>query len=218
MSKLGEPSDAQIYRAAIRARLADVRTAAPGIVVSYDATKQTVTVKLATRIQAPYGRTEELPPLEDVPVKWQRGGGYFCTMPLVAGNAGLLVFCEEDFTHWRETGEVADPDTTRKHGLNAYFLPGAGIDGEEIGDAAADCLVIGKDGGNVIRIKNGAIELGRSASDFVALASKVNANFQAIVDLFSSWTPAPNDGGAALKALTGSLTFDDTDASKVKAE
>ncbi len=42
-------------------------------------------------------------------------------------------------------------------------------------------------------------------TDFVALASKVDAQITALKDVFSSWTPVASDGGAALKVLLTSL-------------
>ncbi len=57
-----------------------------------------------------------------------------------------------------------------------------------------------------------------AGTDFVALAALVDANFQAIKDVFTNWITVPQDGGAALKALTGSLLFQSVKASKVKAE
>ena len=62
----------------------------------------------------------------------------------------------------------------------------------------------------------------------VALAEAVNANFQVIRDLFETWQPTPQDGGAALRTLAvgsplgpptnGDLQFDDVSATKLKTE
>lgn len=218
MSRIGQPGLAQILRTAIRARQADVRTSCPGIVIDYDAGKQTCTCKLAVRIPDVNGIPQELPPLTDVPVQWQRGGGYFATMPLQAGDAGDIIFSEVDFSAWRTSGEVSDATQERRHGLYAKFYPGGGDDAHPIADASADHMVYGKDGGPVIRIKPSGIELGAAASDFVALAAKVDANFKALKDMFTAWTPVATDGGAALKTLTGSLVLGAVAATKVKAE
>lgn len=216
-----QPSDVEIIRTAIRNRLADVRTSIPAIVKSYDAAKQTCTCELATRIPTSEGNPEEFPPLEDVPVKWQRGGGYFCTMPLAAGDAGLLVFCEADFSAWRETGEVSDATQERRHGMYAYFLPGGCASGDEIADASATALVIGKDGGPVMKIDGGGIELGAAASQYVALSNLVTAQLNTLKSAISEAAVVPMDGGAAFKAnimaALGSWPAS-VAASKVKAE
>jgi phage gp45-like len=40
-----------------------------------------------------------------------------------------------------------------------------------------------------------------TGADFVAMAAKVNNILSSFYTMFSSWTPAPQDGGAALKTL-----------------
>ncbi len=63
------------------------------------------------------------------------------------------------------------------------------------------------------------IHLGNSSNtEFVALANLVDDELAKIKDMFTDWLVAPNDGGAALKSLSGSLSFDSVAAEKVKAE
>jgi hypothetical protein len=225
LNRIGEPKLGQILRAAIRNRVADVRTAVPAMIDSYDAGKQTCTVVVAVRLPAADGTPQEVQPLTDVPVKWQRGGGYFCSMPLAKGDPGLLVFSEVDFATWRTSGEVSDAATERRHGLYGYFLPGGCADGDELTDAAADALVIGKDGGPVMRIKPDVIEIGAAAAQFVALANLVKARLDTIQAAFDGHTHAVTVTGsattqagtsAAPTGLIGPLA--DVAATKVKAE
>lgn len=50
-----------------------------------------------------------------------------------------------------------------------------------------------------IRLKaDGTVGVG-SGSNPVAMADKVDQLWSTLYDMFSNWTPAPNDGGAALK-------------------
>jgi hypothetical protein len=216
-----EPTEVELIRTAIRARLADVRTAMPAMIESYDAAKQTCSCVLAVRLTTSDGIPEETTTLVDVPVKWQRGGGYFCSMPLAKGDAGLLVFCESDFADWRASGEVTDPAQERRHGLYGYFLPGGCADGDELASAAADALVIGKDGGDVIKVKASGIELGASASQYVALANLVAAELTALKSAISGAAVVAMDGGASFKstllAALGSWPGS-VAASKVKAQ
>lgn len=204
----------QLLKAAVKSGIGDIRTSVPGIVRSYDATSQTCEVSLAVRLPRTDGEIEELPPLTDVPVAWPRGGGYFCTMPLQHGDAGLIVFSEVDFSEWRVTGDVADPPTFRRHGMNAWFIPGGCADGNEIADVHPSKLVIGKDGGPVMKIDAAGIELGASASQFVALAGKVNEELGKIADAFTSFIPG--SGGASFGAPY--TTAGDVSSEKVKAE
>jgi hypothetical protein len=216
---VGEPGMAEILRTAIRARQSDIRTACPGIVVDYDPAAQTVSAKLAVNIPDTNGVPFEAPILTDVPVLWQRGGGFFASMPLDAGDVGLLVFSEMDFSGWRQTGQVSDVVQERRHGLYAYFLPGGCVDAGSpqaapLTGASGDYMVCGKDGGPVIKIKADGIELGESASGYVALASKVNAELTAIANAFSTFVPGT--GGASFPSAYTSAG--DVAATKVKAE
>lgn len=216
MKAIGQPDDVQILRAAIRARLADVRTSVPGIVKSYDEATQTCEVALAVRLPRADGRLDELPPLTDVPVAWPRGGGYFAQMPLEQGDPGLLVFSEVDFSEWRRTGDVADPPTERRHGLNAYFIPGGCDDASPL-PAPGGKLVVGKVGGPVMKIDAGGIELGASAAAFVALADKVDAALASIQSIFDAHVH-PETGATTSPTATLIGTLDSVAASKVKAE
>lgn len=186
--KAFQPDDVEIIRTAIRNRLADVRTSIPAIVKSYDYIEQTCSCELTTRIPTSDGTPEQLQPLQDVPVAWPRGGGYFCTMPLSPGDTGLLVFCEADFSAWRETGVVSDATQERRHGLYAYFIPGGCANGKELTDASPDKLIIGKQGGSVIKVDASGIELGAAASQYVALANLVSARLDAIQAKFDAHT------------------------------
>jgi phage baseplate assembly protein gpV len=51
-----------------------------------------------------------------------------------------------------------------------------------------------------IALEADAIELGSSPSDFAALASRVDNYIASMDQLFRTWTPVSQDGGAALKA------------------
>lgn len=217
MKRIGQPSQVTLLKASFRARQADIRTSCPGVIVDYDAATQTATVNLAVNLPDVNGVPQSLPPIPDVPVKWQRGGGYFCTMPLVAGDAGLLVFSEADFSEWRASGEISDVVQERRHGLYAYFLPGGGVDSNPIADAAADHMVCGKDGGPVIRIKTDGIELGAAATDFVALASKCDAEFTKVKHNIAQLASAPGIAGGPLVNAAPYVSAS-VAATKVKAE
>ncbi len=216
--KAFQPTDVEIIRTAIRNRLADVRTSVPAIVKSYDVAAQTCTCELAVRIPTSDGTPEQAPELQDVPVVWPRGGGYFCAMPLEQGDAGLLVFCEADFSAWRESGEVSDASQERRHGMYGYFLPGGCASGNEIAAAEAGKLVIGKDGGPVIKVDASGIELGASAASFAARADVIDANIAAIKSWLASHThPTAGTGPPSVAALPPPTT-NPTACTKVKIQ
>lgn len=219
MRRVGQPSQVQILKAAFRARQADIRTACPGIVVDYDAPTQTATINLAVRLPDVNGVPQELPPLSDVVVKWPRGGGFFATMPLQPGDTGLLVFCEADFSGWRQSGEVSDATQERRHGLYPYFLPGGADDTKPLVSASADHMVCGQDGGPVIRIKSTGIELGAAATDFVALAGLVKTELDAIQSKFDAHVhPVTALGSPTGPTPTSIGSLGAVAATKVKAQ
>lgn len=208
--EIDQPSWAEILRKALDRRLASMHTAMPGVVKSYDAAKQTATVQPAVQVDG-----KNLPPLEDVPVAWQRGGGYFAAFPLTSGDTGLLVFSESDFSQWRVSGgEVSPPFIQKRHGLYAWFIPGGVPDGNELADASDSVAVIGKDGGPRIQIDGSEIKLGTGdPSDFVALASKVDA----LWDAFVNAVPGGTDGGAAIQTAV-KLVYEAQDSTTAAEE
>jgi hypothetical protein len=62
------------------------------------------------------------------------------------------------------------------------------------------------------------IKLGAGATDFVALASIVMANLNALKDAIGNTVAVPNDGGAAIITAVAGVSFTDVKASQVKAK
>jgi hypothetical protein len=190
-------------------RLLDVHTACMAIVQSYDPLTNTVIVQPAVKRRYSTDDAvahETLPLIQNVPVQWTGGGGFELRFPISAGDTVLLVFSMWADAVWRETGQVSEPVDATKHGLSyAKAIPMSRASSY----ATPDAQLVAPSPFTVGELEN---------AHFVAIANAVNANFQAIKDLFSSWTPVPNDGGAALKALSGSLSFLDTACTKLKAE
>lgn len=88
----------------------------------------------------------------------------------------------------------------------ATFRPVGGIAmgesiiyGRDSDGVVVSSVKLGNDG--TVKINGGTdgmVETG-NASDFVALSAKVDAHISAIDDVLRTWTPIPNDGGAALQ-------------------
>ena len=114
------PTLAEALAAALDARAAQIHTAVPARVVSYDAAAQTADVAPATWT----GATAP-PVVPRVPVVWPQGGGGYLLFPLHGGDTGLLVACEADISEWRRTGEEGPAaDAAVHHQANAVFIPG----------------------------------------------------------------------------------------------
>ena len=100
----------------------NLRVASPGIVQSFNAKEQTVTVKISIREKRvkPDGTEvwEDIPPLVDVPVVFPRGGGYVLTFPVQPGDECLVVFGDSCMDAWWQSGGIQNQIDCRRHDLS----------------------------------------------------------------------------------------------------
>lgn len=208
-----EITDAELIRAFIEEAKIDLHTAMPCKVMSYDVGSQTVSVSPALYRAVPDGDgnylTEPLPQLDDVPVGFMAGGGFAISLPVSAGDYGLLIFCERNIGSWRGTGNQGDPGDLGMHTLDgAVFLPCVRPDNAALSSADASNMVLGSDtnGNGRIVIKPGEIDLGAAVNSFIARADKVISHLTAINNLLANCTPAGVETGlAAIKVLAQGL-------------
>lgn len=209
-------TESEVIRRAIESRLGDVYTALPGRVESYDPSSQTADVAPCVKRPVPTANgdiiLEKMPIIPNVQILFPRGGAFTISWPIAKGDHVLLVFMTYAIGQWRKTGETSPPGDLRMHHLsNAIAIP--------ILAPNAGALPESQAGDNAYIIAGPMIKLGAAdATDFAAMSSKVNSNFNAITNLFSSWTPVPNDGGAALKTAATALSFDSVACSNVKVK
>jgi len=170
----------------VRYRLHGLHTASPAKVTAYDPITNTCTAKpmLQTAIldeneEIAYEDWEEIP---FVPVCFPRAGDYIITFPLTEGDTVLLVFSESSTAEWHDANASTQPADLRRHsGGYPFAIPGAYPGGamplsSDSADVAARNagIVLGQHAGeNRIEISSSGIKLGKSAVDFVALASAV---------------------------------------------
>lgn len=217
-----DPTDSEVIRDAMNARLGDVWTASVGRVQSYDAIKQVADVLPVVRrpLTAADGSVghEDLPVIPNVPVLQPRAGGFFVHLPLVVGDTVLLIFASDSFQMWRESGSISNPGDLRRHSLsNAIAIPGIFpalellTDPPHPGMSDTEAVL----GGGVYRVG--------SATDaqFVALSNKVEDALSELKDAIANATPVAQDGGAALQTAIVSALSDwppPLAASKLKSE
>ena len=143
--------------------------------------------------------SEPWPMLSSVRILSFKVGPFVIAGPLKAGDKVVLLAFDLDPTAHQKSGNPSDPLDARRH-AGGYWVavPGDITDAGAFKDGAAIAsgLVIGTDGGqDQIRFPGGGIiQLGATAGDWVALASKVS---QAIADL-ATWVKtgvAPSGGG-----------------------
>lgn len=189
----------------------ELHTAIPGRVESYDASAQTADVQPMIRRLVPRadGGTlrEQLPIVRAVPVVHPRWGSWFVHAPLAAGDFVLLVMCERDLARWRTTGEVSDPVDRRAHHLShAVAIPGVYPRTRQLGAGStpADALVIGREGGATIKVRDDG-QVHVAGSDQLARSANLDQHLSAIAaDLTAI--------GTAIEGITGPgtlpLTYD----------
>jgi Phage protein Gp138 N-terminal domain len=128
---------------------ADLRVASPGVVQSFDNDKQTVTVKLAINERINNGGDlswEQIPLLVDVPVLFPRAGGYAVTFPVQPGDECLVIFCDNCYdAFWQSGGTNNNQIDRRRHDLS---------DGMAIITGISQPNVLSGVSGNSLQIRN----------------------------------------------------------------
>lgn len=107
-----------------RAAAIKTRVCMPGIIQSFDAAAQTVTVQPALREKMLADGNEswiDIPLLVDVPIVVPRAGGYALTLPIQAGDECLVVFGDMCMDGWWQSGGVQNQVECRRHDLSDGF-------------------------------------------------------------------------------------------------
>lgn len=222
------PDEADVLQSWLEQHSSEIRTAMPGRIVRYDATKQVADVQPLVRLPVPQPDgsvvQEDQPVVPSVPVIFPRSTAYSLTLPLTEGDTVLLVCCESAIGSWRVgSGAVSDPGDERRHHLsNAVALPGLyraaqalthaapnGGPAMVLGHDTTGCRVaLGADGsctitrGTTVVVEvtaSGEVRLGTGAAQFVALSNLVNTQLSALKTAISGAAVLAGDGGATFK-------------------
>lgn len=150
-------------RAMMDGRLANVWTALPGVVVSYDAEKQTCTVQptIQGQQQSPQGEWTNFTyaPCQMCPVIFGSGGGYTVTFPIAAGDEGLLVFSSRCIDAWWQSGGVQPQADLRMHDpSDGFFIPGARSQANKLENVKTDAVQVRSQDGHTY-VEVGAQEI-----------------------------------------------------------
>lgn len=93
---------------AAEANQAGINTAMPGIIVDFDATKQTATIQPAIQYKLinkdGIFSWVDLPNLLDCPVFFPSGGGFTLTFPVAQGDECLIIFSQRCIDAWYSSG------------------------------------------------------------------------------------------------------------------
>ena len=190
---LEEVTDAELYDAFIEAAQSDLHTCCPCTVTAVDGRTVTVTPGINRYVPDGAGNliSEPLPQLKDVPIGDFVANGMIVSLPVVAGDTGVLIFSERPIGAWRATGQQGDPGDVGMHTLDgAIFVPMLQPDAKVAKSASATNLVIGSDTNQAARIviQPTMILAGANATNFVAMADKVLTELGKIAATFSAAT------------------------------
>lgn len=107
-----------------RKEIANIHTAAPGTILTYNPGSGLASVQPLLKFKVPDGRLLDMPVIVGVPVIFPSGsaGNASVTFPIKSGDGCLLIFAESSIDDWLKGGESED---LRKHDLtDAIAIPG----------------------------------------------------------------------------------------------
>jgi hypothetical protein len=224
MSKvIRSPRLEEVLRIALESRLADVHVALPGRVETYDDSEQTVDVKPLIKrnvIDINGNETvESLPVIRRVPVAFLRSSRFFISFPMEKGDHVMLIFSERSIDNYMTgDGSEVDPVDLRKHSLSdAVAYPGVYPDVKKLKNADASDMVLGKDDGIRIHIRDDQVEvLDGAIQQSVAVAEKLQALYTTLKTTFDTHVH-PTGTGPSGPTSTPFPAYDtDINSNKVK--
>lgn len=209
----------ETIKAALEARISQIHTALPGIVVSYNASNQTADIRPAvqgliiSQTEDNDDKPESLPVVPAVPVVYLRGTDYFIHTPINPGDSVLLLFLERDPVGWRQSGDVAAPTDRRNHSLaHAIAIPGLFPSSNTL-NVSGNSMQLGHTSGMQVEITPTNLTMGMGTQSFVmgdALITQLNTVLTAISAAFAAVTTGPvtqATQAAAASAVTAITTF-----------
>lgn len=183
-----------------------------GKIESVDNSKQTVSVALQIKRLLSDDSSVQIPVLVDCPYFVLSGGGAYIDMPIAAGDYCIVLFNDRDIDTWFDTGNVADPNSNRKHDLSdGIALIGISPSTKVYNHDGGIVRVLGTSGGEGSDISEAARkedEIKSSAeedSEYWAFFTKLNT-------FLSAWTSAlaalSSSGGtpAGVVSYAGAVT------------
>jgi len=113
--------EVEMFRKMLDAFGCNLRVAAPGIIKTFDANKQTATVQVAIKEKISLkGVVQDvaIALLLDVPVIVPKAGGFAITLPVQAGDECTVIFADNCFDAWWQSGGVQGQIDKRRHDLS----------------------------------------------------------------------------------------------------
>lgn len=140
---------------------ADLWTALPAEVVSFNAAQRTVVAQptIRCRVENPDSSTrwETMPQFYDVVVQFPGGGGFVLTFPLKAGDEGIIIFASRCIDAWWQSSGIQNQAEMRMHDLSdGFFIPTVrSVPNVEPSISTSHAELRSEDGGTFVRLTSG---------------------------------------------------------------
>jgi hypothetical protein len=200
-----QPSLSIAISQAIESRLADVHTALPAHVESYDKASGMCSVKIDLKRKFRGGQVVEVPIIPNVPVLQLRGaqGDAIFHIPVEKGDTGMVIFSERSLDSWLVKGGTLDPEDSRKFDYtDATFYPGLYPRNKKISSISNDLA-------NNMAVAFGSHGLRVSKDGKIAIKGAMNGELLGIIDnlmtLITTMAQAFLIEEAAAAAITGGM-------------
>ena len=192
MNESGKPNLYRLLKRALSRGTAGVRVSLPGIVVSYDKTKQRADIQpaIADALTDEDGSRKTLadPILTDVPIAFPGSGGYGMTWPIAKGDTVLIVWCSRSIARWKPRGSgdgrAIDPGDDRKHAFpDAIAYPGVRDYGHALSSVDDNAWCIRVPSGKFLKVggpgaASSAVKGEQLVSALNSLVSVISAQIQ----------------------------------------
>jgi len=192
------PRLGDLLRVLIRNLRLDLRVAAPGKIVTYNAVTQKANIEL--QILPVYvdfddiltgERVSDPLILVDIPVLWPRTATAHQTLPLAVGDTGLLVCNDRSIDTWIQVGFATDPYAFHTHNFaDAVFFPGLHPDTNPISPPPSAVAHV---------IEGAQIDLGVGAVDFLIKGTALATALTPIIATLTA-VPAATDPATVITA------------------
>jgi hypothetical protein len=145
---------------------ADLHTALPGKIVSFDAGAQTAVVRPGIKRYFMGQGWKTLPDLMDVPVQFAGGGGFVLTFPVAADDECLILFSERAIDTWYASGGEQVPHEYRTHDLSdAFAILGVRSKPHKVASFSTSSVELRSlDGSTKIAVSDGDVEVKTSGA------------------------------------------------------
>jgi hypothetical protein len=156
--------ETEMYRRMMENTVNNLRVAAPGIIRSFDADKQTAVVQIAIREKINIkGRLQwtDIPLLVDVPVVFPKAGDYALTLPVKKDDECLVIFADFCIDAWWQSGGIQNQLDKRRHDLSDGFaLVGVSSQPKKITNYSANTIQLrNKAGDTYVEINENNINI-----------------------------------------------------------